>query len=224
MAATRLLPMFPLSTVLFPHGELPLHVFEPRYRQMTDDCLAGDCEFGVVLISRGSEVGGHDQRFAVGTVAHIEAASRFDDGRWALLTEGRRRITVVRWLPDDPYPRAEVDDLPDQPVPVDETGGAETRWAETRLAEATSAVRRTRTLLSELGSPAPVVADLGGGGGDVEQRLWRLCAMAPLTAFDSQRILETDDPETRVALLTASCEALSGDLTALLGGDAGPGR
>ena len=80
--------MFPLSSVLFPGAELPLHVFEPRYRELTDDCLAGDGEFGVVLIARGSEVGGGDQRFGVGTVAHIEAASPFDDGRWALLAEG----------------------------------------------------------------------------------------------------------------------------------------
>ncbi|HXQ59180.1 MAG TPA: LON peptidase substrate-binding domain-containing protein [Acidimicrobiales bacterium] len=205
--------MFPLSTVLFPHGELPLHVFEPRYRQLTDDCLAGGGEFGVVLIARGSEVGGGDQRFAVGTVAHIEAASRFDDGRWALLTEGRGRVTVVRWLPDDPYPQAEVDDVPDQPAPADEEG----------LTRAAAAVRRTRTLLSELGSPAPVVADLGAGGGDLVRRLWRLCAMAPLTALDCQRILETDDPGTRMGLLVELCEAMSGDLTGLLGRSGGSG-
>ncbi len=216
MGATRRLPMFPLSTVLFPHGELPLHVFEPRYRQLTDDCLAGDGEFGVVLISRGSEVGGGDQRFAVGTVAHIEAASPFDDGRWALLSEGRRRISVVRWLADDPYPLAEGDDVPDRASPAADEDG---------LARAAAAVRRTRTLLSELGSPAPVVADLGAGAGDVTKRLWRLCTMAPLTALDGQRILETDDPGTRMALLTEMCEAVSGDLTALLGrsGGNGPG-
>ena len=212
--------MFPLSAVLFPHGELPLHVFEPRYRQLTEDCLAGDGEFGVVLIARGSEVGGGDQRFAVWSVAHIEAASRFDDGRWALITEGRRRISVRRWLPDDPYPLAEVEDLPDPPAPGDEAV-----LLEARLVEATAAVRRARTLASELGSPTPVVADLGEGGGDFEQRLWRLCTMAPLTAHDGQRILEADDPGRRMALLIELCQALSGDLSALLGRDGakGPG-
>jgi ATP-dependent Lon protease len=211
--------MFPLSAVLFPHGELPLHVFEPRYRQLTADCLAGDGEFGVVLISRGSEVGGGEQRFGVGTVAHIEAASSFDDGRWALFTAGRRRISVARWLPDDPYPVAEVDDLPDRPAAA---GG--TACTEARLAEATAAVRRTRTLLSELGGPAPVVADLGAGDGAMEDRLWRLCTLAPLTALDEQRILETDDPGERTTLLIELCAAMSGDLAAMLGGGGtGPG-
>ena len=54
--------MFPLSAVLFPYATMPLHVFEPRYRALMHDCLAGDRRFGVVLIERGSEVGGGDQR------------------------------------------------------------------------------------------------------------------------------------------------------------------
>ena len=203
--------MFPLSAVLFPHGELALHVFEPRYRRLTEDCLAGDGEFGVVLISRGSEVGGGDQRFSVGTVAHIEAASPNASGRWALHAGGRRRISVIRWLADGPYPQAEVEDLPDEPAPADEVG----------LARAATAVRRTRALLSELGTPAPV-AELGDGAGGPEEQMWRLCAMAPLTAFDGQRILETDDPGTRLVRLTELCDALSGDLAALLGGSPGP--
>ena len=98
--------MFPLGTVLLPSGVLPLHVFEPRYRRLAEDCLEGVPEFGVVLIERGSEVGGGDQRTAVGTVARIVEAATFDDGRYALGTVGVRRIRVVRWLEDDPYPRA----------------------------------------------------------------------------------------------------------------------
>jgi Lon protease-like protein len=201
--------MFPLSAVLFPGAELPLHIFEPRYRELTEHCLAGDGEFGVVLISRGSEVGGGDQRFAVGTVAHIEQASPFEDGRWAMLAEGRRRIAVGQWLADDPYPLALVEDLADEPGSPDEAD----------FVTATSAVRRVRTLLSELGSPAPVVADLGADdGADDGSRLWRLCEMAPLTALDSQRLLETSNPGDRLVLLTELCDALSGDLTQLLGG------
>jgi len=201
--------MFPLSGVLYPGAELPLHVFEPRYRELTDHCLAGDRAFGVVLIARGSEVGGGDERFGVGTVAHIAEATRFEDGRWALVVEGRGRIAVAAWLADAPYPRAEVADLPEGPVPADE-------WL---FEQATSAVRRTRTLLSELGSPAPVVADLGAGGSGAGDgaRLWRLCDKAPLAALDRQRLLETEDPGARLRLLTALCEAMSGDLSQLLG-------
>src|SRR5438045_6955857 len=106
--------MSPLGTVLFPSLFLPLHVFEPRYREMTRVCLEGNREFGVVLIERGSEVGGDDVRTLVGTVARIVEASELDDGRWMLATVGVRRLRVRAWLEDDPYPRADVDDWPDE--------------------------------------------------------------------------------------------------------------
>ena len=86
--------MFPLGAVLFPSMVLPLHVFEPRYRASTRDCLAGDRRFGVVLIERGSEVGGGDVRFSVGTVAQIVEAAELPDGRFALGTVGVERIRV----------------------------------------------------------------------------------------------------------------------------------
>jgi Lon protease-like protein len=94
--------MFPLGVVLFPGMALPLHIFEARYREMIQDCLRHGQEFGVVLIERGSEVGGGDQRSDVGTVAHITEAAQLPDGRWALLAVGTRRIRVQTWLPDDP--------------------------------------------------------------------------------------------------------------------------
>ena len=208
----RALAMFPLQTVLFPHGELPLHVFEPRYRTLMEDCLAGEREFGVVLIAQGSDVGGGDRRFAVGTQAHIAAASRFADGRWALVVEGRQRIAMARWLEDAPYPRAEVTDLPD------EEGAPEADL----LARAATAVRRVRTLLSELGRPAPVLPEPLEGPDDVA-RLWRLCAVAPLTAFDRQRLLEASGPATRVTRLIELAEARAEDLAALLGASGGAG-
>ena len=69
--ATRRLPMFPLGTVLFPSGVLPLRIFEPRYRKMLEDLLLGSREFGVVLIERGSEVGGGEVRSGIGTMARV---------------------------------------------------------------------------------------------------------------------------------------------------------
>src|SRR5688500_13997113 len=110
------LPMFPLGSVLLPGMFLPLHVFEPRYRAMVEHCLAGDHEFGVVLIERGREVGGGDVRTHAGTVARIAEARQFADGRWALAAVGMRRIRVEAWLEDDPYPRAEVVEWPDEAV------------------------------------------------------------------------------------------------------------
>ena len=78
---SRQMPMFPLGGVLMPGGTLPLHIFEPRYQQLLIDALEGDRCFGVVLISRGSEVGGGEVRNSVGTIAHIDDYQRFDDGR-----------------------------------------------------------------------------------------------------------------------------------------------
>src|SRR5215212_8521786 len=105
------MPMFPLGTVLFPHALLPLHVFEPRYRLMTQRVLRGDGEFGVVLVERGSEVGGGDTRFGIGTVARVVRAQELPDGGYALTAVGMRRIRVERWVSDDPFPQAEVTDL-----------------------------------------------------------------------------------------------------------------
>jgi hypothetical protein len=201
------LAMFPLSTVLFPHMPLPLHVFEPRYRALMADCLAGSGEFGVVLIERGSEVGGGDRRVAVGTVAAIEEAAPLSDGRWVLVARGSRRIRATEWLPDDPYPQAVVEELADAPSPG--LAGA--------LVGAAAAVRRARALLSELGA-APAVAAPPASAEDPVTAAWELCAQAPLTPFDAQRLLEVDDPAERLALLAGLCDAVADDVSRLLAG------
>ena len=106
---------FPLGSVLLPGGVLPLHVFEPRYRQMVIDCLQGDGtpEFGQALITHGSEAGGGDERAMIGTAAQMVQIEALDEERYAIVAVGIRRITINAWLPDDPYPLADVDDYPD---------------------------------------------------------------------------------------------------------------
>ena len=89
------MPMFPLGSVLLPNGVLSLHVFEPRYRALVTDCVAAEHhEFGVVLIDRGSEVGGGDVRRQVGTVARMVQVAEVDDGRFAVIAVGVARIRV----------------------------------------------------------------------------------------------------------------------------------
>ena len=107
--------MFPLGSVLYPGGALPLHIFEPRYQALVRDCIeAPDHEFGVVLIDRGSEVGGGESRRDVGVVARMVQVAQLADDRFAVIAIGTRRIRVIEWLPDGPYPRAVVDDWPDE--------------------------------------------------------------------------------------------------------------
>jgi len=182
------LPMFPLGTVLFPHVHLPLHVFEFRYRALVKDCLRNQREFGVVLIERGHEVGGGDERFGIGTVARITESAELPDGRWVLDSIGTRRVRVAAWLPDDPYPLALAGDLPDPP-PID---------ADARQ-QAEQAVRRALTLKAELDEPAASASvELSD---DPAAAAWQLCAVAPLSAFDQQRLLEHDDPDERLRTL-----------------------
>jgi uncharacterized protein len=207
------LGMFPLSTVLFPEAGLPLHVFEERYRALMGRCLESDGEFGVVLISRGSEVGGGDQRVDVGTVAKIANIAELDDGRMLVVATGVRRIRVEEWLPGEPFPFAVVEDLPDRagacPYEV--------------LVAAEGSLRRLRSLLSELGD-VPALPHGLRISGEPDQVGWQLCDMAPLASLDLQRLLTSEGLEVRMRLLAELCDAMSGDVVGLLtGGGVGEG-
>ncbi|MHB1487128.1 MAG: LON peptidase substrate-binding domain-containing protein [Acidimicrobiales bacterium] len=185
------MPMFPLGTVLFPHLLLPLHVFEPRYRAMTRDCLAGSREFGVVLIERGIEVGGGESRFEMATVARIVEEAEFADGRWALLARGERRARVSCWLPDDPYPVALVETLPDIPLNPNDVG---------ILAKVERVVRRGLAMAAELAEETtfPATVELAD---DPEVAAWQLCAVAPISTVDQHKLLAMPTPTTRLGLL-----------------------
>jgi ATP-dependent Lon protease len=205
-AGGEALPMFPLSTVLLPGALLPLHVFESRYRVMIRECLEGDPRFGVVLISKGSEVGGGDTRCSVGTVARILRAVALPDGRSLLLVRGERRFRIAEWLGEEPYPRCAVDWIHEAPS---------TAGDEDATASGAAAVRRARALLSELHEdPAP--GHLETAEADPETRAWTLCEMAPLTPYDRQRLLESEGLVARMALLRELSDALADDLVRLL--------
>jgi Lon protease-like protein len=201
------LPMFPLGGVLMPYRVLPLRVFEPRYRVMTRECLEGSSEFGVVLIERGFEVGGGDQRFGVGTVARIVEAAQSPDGRYGLLTVGTRRIRVEEWLPDDPYPQARVVDLEERPW-----SDAETEAVTEQLARAEKAVRRALGLAAELSGPMPVPATFELAE-EADVAAWQLAAYAPLNQVDQLRILGEDRAAARVELVAELAEE-AGDMLA----------
>jgi Lon protease-like protein len=200
------LPMFPLSAVLFPHASMPLHVFEPRYRALMRDCMEGDPRFGVVLIERGSEVGGGDQRSALGTRGVITRAGELPDGRWVLEVRGEAVVEIDGWLPDDPYPLALVTERPGR-------RGSDVAGV---LDDATQCVRRARALLAEHGgAPAlPPDAPLDGGG-DPDVAGWQLCAAAPVNAYDAQRLLAAGDAADRLGLLVQLMDELELDVQRL---------
>jgi len=191
--------MFPLGTVLLPGGVMPLHVFEPRYRQMVKDCMATDAEFGVTLIARGSEVGGGDVRSDIGTVAKIVEIAELDDGRYALIAVGVRRIKVSSWLADDPYPRADVEEWPD----VDEPDGVAAAGPDTDLPAAVGAamvqLRRVLALASEAGDDvSPATTEVSD---DPVLATYHAAALAPVGPADRYRLLAAPGPWRRVAIL-----------------------
>jgi Lon protease-like protein len=108
------LPLFPLNTVLFPGMPLPLHIFEPRYREMIGLCSQSETPFGVVLIKEGAEVGEAATPFDVGTLARIVGIDRLEDGRMNIVTVGTHRFRLVGYsTAKKPYIVGDVEPLVD---------------------------------------------------------------------------------------------------------------
>jgi len=172
------IPLFPLSTVLFPDGPLPLRVFEPRYLDMISRCLRQDSEFGVMLILGGKDTG-QVETSDVGTMARIIDWYQGSDGILGITARGTRqfRLHGVSRQADGLY-LGEVEMLPAipyQPLPEE--------------------FRPLATLLES------VIDDLGRLYDAVEKRYddaaWvgcRLAEILPMPPADKQRCLELTDP------------------------------
>ncbi len=199
--------MFPLGSVLLPGGILPLHVFEPRYRDMIRDCLRadGEPEFGQALISHGWETGGGDDRVMVGTVAQMLQVDAIDENRYALIAVGTRRIRINAWLPDDPYPLADVEDWPD--VDPDAAGLA------LNVAASHARVRAARALAAEVAERLDEsTGDVTMGGEPVDSgddeisddpllATYHLATLAPIGPADRFRLLAASGPTERLDVL-----------------------
>src|ERR687893_2807652 len=102
------IPLFPLNVVLMPGAPLPLHIFEERYKQMVDECLESETEFGMVL---ADEAGTR----RVGCTARIvELVQRYEDGRMVILVEGSQRFELNNVLTGKPYYVGDVEYLEDR--------------------------------------------------------------------------------------------------------------
>jgi len=179
------LPMFPLGSPLMPGALLPLHIFEPRYLEMIDRCLVSrSMEFGVVMIERGSEVGGGEIRTKIGTAARVVEVEPIAEGRLAVLAVGQRRIEVVRWLDDDPFPQAEIREWPDEDL---EVGDLDSPSIVGLRAAAVRDLDRVLGLVSELGVEVPERPDLGDL--DAVEASYAVTTLAPLGSADRQRLL-----------------------------------
>lgn len=107
----RRVPLFPLSTVLFPNMALSLHIFEPRYREMVNRCVDQDIPFGVLLIRVAPGIGGHAEPFGIGTMARITEVEKLDDGRLNILTVGVNRFRLHSLSFEEVYLTGEIEFL-----------------------------------------------------------------------------------------------------------------
>ncbi|WP_035719012.1 LON peptidase substrate-binding domain-containing protein [Gordonia shandongensis] len=198
------LPMFPLGAVVLPGELLPLRVFERRYTEMIPDVLATDGRFGVVLIERGSEVGGGDVRADVGTAVEIDQWTPSGAGRMSLTCRGLARIRVEAWLPDDPYPRAVVRDDPDEAVGDVVWDGIMERRAQLRLLCGQGGRRdpQLRWIAAHL------LDDVCYADGDPVAESFRAASDLPLGTADRHAVLAAPDPARRIDAIESALDDL----------------
>ena len=191
MSVSRL-PLFPLPLVLFPGVPLPLHIFEPRYRQMLADCLEGDRRFGVIFRPEGTaerEIpAGH-----VGCVAHIENSETLLDGRSNIIVVGMGRFALERLVETTRlYFVGEVADYEDTPEPDD---------------AATTVAERVRSLFGRVGRAARALADdmdpLPELPDDIGLLSFAVASLIDLDPPTRQRLLVSRSPLARLRELDA---------------------
>ena len=185
MSEDNTIPFFPLSTVLFPEGPLPLRVFEPRYLDMVSRCLKEDSEFGVLLIMSGSETGDANM-VSVGTTARIRDWYQGSDGILGITAIGVRRFRATSFTRErDGLYVGQIDALdPERHVPLPEE-------------------YRPMAALLEV-----VINDLGKLYENIEKHYddatWvgrRFAEILPISQAQKQHCLEIDDPMERLSFV-----------------------
>jgi len=193
--------MFPLGSILLPSMPLSLRIFEERYLKLLGDLITEDePEFGVVLIERGAEVGGGDKRLEIGTLASVTDIGTLDQF-YGIESVGAQRFRVNAWLPDNPYPMADVDFLPDL------------IWNDSLMPSRVHLETKVRNLLaiaSEFGDlqygPDTELSD------DPMDACWQLAGMLPVGGLDLFDLLQAQSAEELISntyeLVNALGEAL----------------
>jgi len=183
------LPLFPLpGVVLFPGTLLPLHIFEPRYRAMVADVLAGERMIGMAMIDPAGPFGDRPPVLPVGGAGRIVEQERLEDGRFNIILEGTGRFRILGERPSGPYRIASVD-----PLPV--AGFADP------AAEA-SAIRGARALFAEL-QPAMELPPLPSEAMSAERLSGELALRLRWSPPDLQELLETDALAERFDAISA---------------------
>jgi ATP-dependent Lon protease len=182
----RLLPLFPLPLVLFPGVPLPLHIFEPRYREMLADCLAADRRFGIVFTPEDAEEG--PRRGAIGCIAIIRESEALPDGRSNIVVLGGERFTIARLVTGvRPYLLGEVvtyGDIEESPEPL----GSLAR----QLRAVFERVGRAARTLADDRDPLPALPD------DPAALSFTIASLIDLDPAGRQRLLASRSPLGRL--------------------------
>lgn len=197
------LPMFPLESALLPDEDLPLRIFEPRYGALVRHCLDNGDPFGVVLIARGREVGGGDARCDVGVLSRITGSDDHGAGRYSLHCRTGERIRVSDWLPDDPYPRANITLWPDEPG--DPVTGAQLRDVEDRAMALFERIAEARGVAL----PGRDVLLGDAGAADPGRRLFALASRIPIGTADRYAVLSAPSAADRLAALREAVDTVA---------------
>lgn len=199
------MPMFPLSTALFPAMPLSLRIFEERYLKLTGDLILEENPvFGVVLIERGPEVGGGEKRLEIGTMALVNDIGTLDRF-YGIESVGGQRFRVNAWLPDDPYPLADIDFIPNL------------IWNDSLMAARNQLEIRVRSLLSF----ASEFGDLQYGpetefSDDPMDACWQLAGVLPIGSLDQQDLLGAQSAEELITRTKETVVILEEALIAML--------
>ncbi|MDO8907174.1 MAG: LON peptidase substrate-binding domain-containing protein [Pseudohongiella sp.] len=189
-AESDLIPLFPLRSVLFPGGRLPLQIFEQRYIDLVSHCMKTDTGFGVSLITKGDEVvkpGAQQQVSRVGVYARIVDWDQLPNGLLGITVEGERKFSVTDcWARDDKLLMASVqwcaqDFVGQDVLPLTQ--------------EQEGLVDLLRDLMAH-----PLIESLGLEMDYTDQRQlgWRLSELLPVPAHQKQKLLELDDTSERL--------------------------
>ncbi len=188
----ELVPLFPLpGTALFPGMPLPLHVFEPRYRRMVEDALAGARVIGMVLLKPGWEDRylGRPEVYPVGCAGHLQACEALPDGRFNIVLSGLARFRILEEQAGRPYRLARVAELPEEPGLAGELRAARAALVD----EVARVADGTGVAVAQPELPDDVFVNA-------------LCQSLPLEALELQSLLDCPGPLERCQRLRGLIE------------------
>lgn len=191
------LPLFPLNTVLFPDGVLPLRVFETRYIDMVRDCMKREAPFGVVLIKSGKEVGAAAEPESVGCLAHITQWDMPEPGVLLLRTQGGARFRILEKRERrDHALEARVEMLPsDALLPISDI---HVRCAEALKNVIENIVAQGQAEQGDaFDNPFPLPVQLDNASWVAN----RWCEILPIPLKARQKLLELDDAQSRMQIV-----------------------